>query len=127
MTYCVTNGLAVYVPAGEFVMGPLSPNITATLGNGQSLVMYGDGPDVSIIRESANKGGDTGATACKMLYITATGTNVAESVTVRDLTFDKNGANTPLPSPDTKYERRTPSPSISKTRPYCAMRGLKIW
>ena len=89
--------------------------------------MYGDGPDVSIIRESANKGGDTGATACKMLYITATGTNVAESVTVRDLTFDKNGANTPLPSPDTKYERRTPSPSISKTRPYCAMRGLKIW
>ena len=67
--------------------------------------MYGDGPDVSIIRESANKGGDTGATACKMLYITATGTNVAESVTVRDLTFDKNGANTPLPSPDTKYEK----------------------
>ena len=104
VTYCVTNGLAVYVPAGEFVMGPLSPNITATLGNGQSLVMYGDGPDVSIIRESANKGGDTGATACKMLYITATGTNVAESVTVRDMTFDKNGANTPLPSPDTKYE-----------------------
>ena len=22
VTYCVTNGLAVYVPAGEFVMGP---------------------------------------------------------------------------------------------------------
>ena len=96
--YSVTNGYALYVPKGTYIIG-IGDNLPqVTLTTGASFTMYGDGPELSVIKESADKGNVTGATACKLLYITAATGQTANDVMVRDITFDKNGVNTPDPT-----------------------------
>lgn len=105
--YAVTNNVALYVPKGVYLIGPSKNYIKATMVTGSHLTIYGDGPAMSIIKESPDKNREvspgtpnTLVNGCKLLFISISGTNIAESVTIRDICFDKDGGNTVPPTAD---------------------------
>ena len=107
VNYAVTNNVALYVPKGVYLIGPSKNYIQATLVTGSHLTIYGDGPAMSIIKESPDKNRavspgtpHTLINGCRLLFISVSGTNIAESVTIRDICFDKDGGNTAPPIAD---------------------------
>lgn len=105
INYAVTNNVALYVPKGVYLIGPSKDYIKATMVTGSHLTIYGDGPAMSIIKESPDKDREvspgtphTLKRGCKLLFIEGIGTTIAESVMLRDICFDKNGGNTAPPT-----------------------------
>lgn len=105
INYAVTNNVALYVPKGVYLIGPSKNYIQATMVTGSHLTIYGDGPAMSIIKESPDKNREispgtphTLKNGCKLLFIKGTGSTIAESVMLRDICFDKDGGNTAPPT-----------------------------
>jgi len=93
LNYGIANGKAVYMPSGVYMFG--GPPINPTFINGKSLSIFGDGPELTIIKEipgSTQVRGSFNAT----FYFAATNVTVPQ-ISVRNLTCDKSGSGT-IPS-----------------------------
>ena len=112
ISYAIANQVALYVPAGTYLLGPAVHSITATLTAATpSFSMFGDGVEVSIFKESDDRVTTSGYTDCKMLYITTT--EHANSVTVTGIRFDKNGSSTTPLAPGSSENINSHSISVS--------------
>lgn len=112
ISWAIEHDVPVYVPAGTYLIGPAIHDIVATLtGVHPKFAMFGDSSETSILKESDNRISDSGYTDCTMLHITTT--ELIESVTISNLTFDKSGSATAPSSPGSTENKDAHTISIT--------------
>lgn len=101
LNWVIANDKALYFPEGVYLIsggdaGLTNSRIEPTIGDGDSIVMFGAGPGKTIIKE---KSGDTLAYGAfhMMLYFNVGASETVNNLIIRDMTFDKNGASNGAP------------------------------
>lgn len=91
--YVGNNNLHLYFPTGTYISSG-----TVTIDSFSTVVVSGDGPNLSIVKRKNSQVG----TLNRLLRIDGNGN---DQVTVRDMGFDGNSANQTAPSPSTQWQQ----------------------
>lgn len=109
LNWVIANDKALYFPEGVYLIsggdaGLTNSRIEPTIGDGDSVVMFGAGPGKTIIKE---KSGDTLAYGAfhMMLYFNVGASETVNNLIIRDMTFDKNGASNGAPPSTYTWEQ----------------------
>jgi hypothetical protein len=97
INYSIANGKALYMPEGTYLIsggdaGLTYSRIEPTITNNSSIFIYGAGPGKTIIKERSGSTLQYGKFH-KMLYFNVPASTTVNSLIVKDITFDKNGAS----------------------------------
>lgn len=98
----IDTGRALYIPGGlwnDGVAGTAHTRFFPTLADGQSLIIFGDGPGETIIRRAA---GQTNSDFKDMFRLYAPNGVTVRNCIIRDMTLDMNGTSNGVPP--TPYE-----------------------
>lgn len=106
LDYAVSVGKSLYMPSGLYMFkGCTIRNSTRAINplvaTGDSIVIFGDGPGNTVIKEFAGQNAINGRFDMMFYFLAGPGVTL-ENVVVFDLTIDKNGASNG--TPPTTYE-----------------------